>query len=252
MNENPLPTATRNNTTKCSLFLCATIALVSFLGYLPKFAPFVCFSLRNCYSPKFPKLWTLVTGMFYIDKFFPGAMACMVVLMSARIVEPIIGSKEYLRVFVMCGFYSGILITLFLCAAYAATRNKEILERRFVYVEAGIGGILIVVAHRFYALRVPTLCGMMKVRELPFWVLFTEVLVSLFTKADGMISMLFGMILSYVYIRFIAKNGERRGYNTFDFDKLLPDFRPDDEQQANYNNVNEQNNAFRGTAHTIG
>lgn len=249
MNADVLPTATRRRVTKCTAWLCAAVAAVSFLGYLPKFAPFVCLSLRNCFFPPFPKPWTLITGLFYADSVLSVGAACAELLLAAQILEPILGSREFVRVFTMCGVYAGLLIAALLAALYAATRNAALLSRAFAYTDAGIGGLLIIAAHRFFRMRVPTLCGALRIRELPFWALLIEALFCAFGRADGLISALFGMALSFCYVRWIALRDGRRGDSSFRLSALLPGGAGDDDANGA---PAPAANPFRGAAHTVG
>ncbi|KAH0794165.1 hypothetical protein GPJ56_001912 [Histomonas meleagridis] len=57
---------------------------------------------------------------------------------------------------------------------------------------------------------------------LPFTILFISLILALFTTFDDFVCTLFGSALSYIYIRFIKKNGNRRGFPSFSLKKLIP------------------------------
>ena len=208
-------------TTRVSIGLVSMMGIVSFLGLLPKFAPFLVLSGEAFFLP-FPKVWVLFTGVFYHSSIFFGFFSALIFVFLAAQIEPIMGSKEFLRIFIMIGFYSSFLTLIFILVMFLITGNALILERPFEMSGAPLSAYVMWMAHEFIDLKIPTLCGRARVRTIPFYLFLFEALTSLIGSCDGILAPLFGNLLMYLYLRFIKKNGNRRGDSSFSIDKLLP------------------------------
>ena len=80
---------------KISKYLCILVILISFIGSLPVFSPY--FILKPKYFiTNFPKIWIIFTSIFYCDSLFSTFFQCFLIVMSSRIIEPVLGSKEFL------------------------------------------------------------------------------------------------------------------------------------------------------------
>ncbi|OHS95195.1 hypothetical protein TRFO_02127 [Tritrichomonas foetus] len=210
-----------STTTKISIGLVVTMAIVSFLGMLPKFAPFIVLS-PSALSLPFPKFWVLITGTFYHDNLFFGFFYGLMFLLFSKSIEPIMGSKEFLRIFIMIGLYTNIAVLLFAGVMIALTGNLLIAQRPFITNSAPFSAYALFLAHEFIDLKIPTICGKANARTIPFYMFLVTLFMSLIGQCDGLLSSLFGNVLMYLYLRYIKKNGNSRGDPSFSPTKLLP------------------------------
>ena len=128
---NNVHTSPSSSLTKVATYLCVFTAIISFLGYLPRFQPYTIFQISNLFN-KFPKIWILLTSSFYTESLFSFVLHCISIIFSARIIEPIWGSKEFLRFVIMSSIYPNILIFIFSLSFYYATDQTMVLDRVFL------------------------------------------------------------------------------------------------------------------------
>jgi membrane associated rhomboid family serine protease len=210
--------------TKVSIGICVTTAIISFLGYLPRTHPFFVLSLSSFTLP-FPKPWVLVTSTFYCSGIFSGVLFGLLTLLVGRIVEPSVGLKEFLRLFLMIGLYTNILVVLFALTVYLAIGEPDatpLIKRPFETHSAASSAIIMTVAHLLLPVEVPTPCCVCKMRLIPFISFCLSLVFTLISKPDDLVATTFGTVLSFVYIRWIKKNRNTRGDPAFDVVKLLP------------------------------
>jgi membrane associated rhomboid family serine protease len=207
--------------TKISIGIVAAMAIVSFLGYLPKFTPYFTLTLHSFTLPV-PKFWVLLTSTFYCSSLFSGVLSGVLLVLLAKVVEPIVGSKEFLRLYLMIGFFTNILVLLFAFIAYEITHEPLLLIRPFETRSAPSAAIMMTMANLFLTVDMPLPCGKLPIRLMPFISLCISLVMGVFSYADDLIASVFGTILSYIYIRFIKKRETGRGDPNFDITFLLP------------------------------
>jgi hypothetical protein len=217
--------------TKVSLGICIAMGVVSFLGYLPRFAPFCVLSVDSIVSI-FPKPWVLITSTFYSSSLFSGFLQAGMVVLIGRIVEPIIGSREYLRLFLMIGFFTNILMFVFALLASLIIADPMVKSRPFEVSSAPSTALLMTMAHLLRTVELPTMCGRLKIRLLPFYMYCLTLILGFISGPDILLASTFSLLLSYFYIRYIKKNGNTRGDPTFGIWKLLPDCGADADDAA--------------------
>jgi hypothetical protein len=209
--------------TRVSIGICVAIGVVSVLGYLPRFRSFFVLSLRSFVFP-FPKPWVLITSIFYCRSFFSALMSGVLTVIAGMTIEPIIGSREFLRQFLMIGFFTNILVLIFAFLTFVLSRNPLLIERPFDTSGAPSTAIVIVLAHVLMPVEIPTPCCILKVRLFPFYSFCISAVMALFSKPDGLISTVFATVLAYVYRRYIKRSDGERGDARFDFRRLVPDW----------------------------
>ena len=187
-------------------------------------------SIFQSFGKPFTKNWILLIGILYYDNLLKGVLDGVLILMIGKIIEPMIGSKEFLRVYIMTGLYTNILMVIFVSVLYLITKYSELLSRPILTGSACQSAISMMLAHQLFPVQLPSMCGPIHIRMLPFMVLVISLIFALFTTFDDFVSTLFGTTLSYVYIRFIKKNGSRRGFPTFSLRKLIPFFSDDSDE----------------------
>lgn len=208
-------------TTKVSIVIVSLTGIVTFLGMLPKLTSLFAL-VPSSFSLPFPKIWILLTATFYHENILFGLFNILIFLLFARQIEPLMGSKEFLRLFITLGFYTNILVLLFAAIMILITGNRLILQRPFITSGAPLSAMVIWLAHEFVDMKIPTMCGLAEVRAIPFYSFFVQLLFSLLGSIDGLITTIFSYVLTYLYIRYIKRNGLIRGDPSFSPLKLLP------------------------------
>lgn len=274
---------------KTSVIIISLTAIISFLGMLPKLTAYVAL-VPSSFSLPFPKIWVLLTSTFYHENILSALFNIIIFVLIAKQIEPIMGSKELLRMFTMIGFYTNILVLFFAAVMVLITGNTLILDRPFITTSAPMPAMVIWLAHEFVDLKIPTMCGNMEFRLIPFYSFFIQLIFSLVGTIDGLLTSVFSYILSYLYIRYIKRNGHSRGDPSFSPLKLIPSccddndndndddngpaippmgfgqfqppntdegggadrFRYNNNNNQRNNNNNQNQNRFQGTPHTIG
>jgi hypothetical protein len=217
------PTLGSVTVTRISVGLCVAIGIVSAMGYLPTFSPCFILSLSSFRFP-IPKIWVLFTSTFYCRSIFSAILHGVFTILLAQFVEPVIGSREFLRVILMTGFTTNFLMAILAFLVYAMTGNPLLLVRPYESRGATSTAILMAFTHAFFSVTIPTPCFRFKVRYLPFYSFCLSALTSLFSHADDLIATVFGTVLSYVYIRFIKRQQGVRGDPAFTIARLVPEF----------------------------
>ena len=217
--------------TRVSIGIIIAMGFVSFMGMLPRFTPFFVLTIASFFPP-FPKPWVLITSTFYCSSIFSGIASVLALMVLGRVIEPVIGSREFLRVFVMIGFYTNLLTFFFAISMYLLTGEPLLLVRPFETGNAPMMALSMLMAQMLMDAKIPTACGTLKLRLMPFIMFCVSLLFSLLSPADGLLSSLFGGVLSYVYIRYIRKVGGVRGDPSFTIDKLLPAFSSTDDESS--------------------
>lgn len=218
-----------------SIIIISLTVIITFLGMLPKLTKYVAL-IPSSFSLPFPKIWILLTSTFYHQNILSALFNIIIFALISKQIEPLMGSKELLRMFVMIGFYTNILVLLFAAIITLITDNTLILDREFITSSAPIPAMVLWLAHEFMDLKIPTMCGNMEVRLMPFYSFLIQLIFSLIGEVDGILTSIFSMILTYLYIRYIKRNGLSRGDPSFSPLKLIPTCCSDDNDDDDNNN----------------
>ena len=214
-------TSPSSSLTKVATGLCIATALVSFLGYLPRFQPYTIFQLSNIFN-KFPKIWILLTSSFYTESLFNFMLHCVALIFSARIIEPIWGSKEFLRFVILSSIYPNILIFIFVLSFYYATGQNMVLDRIFLTNSALSNALFIGIAKALYDVSLPTQFGNFKPKYIPFFSFTLSVFFASFSKCDSLLGNICGSFWAILYIKYLQPHNGIRGTSTFTVMGLLP------------------------------
>ena len=224
--------------TKVCIAIISLSGIITFLGMLPKITPYVALT-PSAFSLPFPKIWVLLTATFYHENVLSALFEIIIFVLIAKQVEPLMGSKELLRMFIMFGYYTNILVLFFAAIIFLITGNYLILNRTFITSSAPIPAMVVWLAHEFIDLKVPTMCGNMKVRLIPFYSFMIQLIFSLIGTIDSLLTSVISYVLAYLYIRYIKRNGRTRGDPSFSPLKLIPSccsFNDDDDDDDDNNN----------------
>ena len=218
---NNVHTSPSSSLTKVATYLCVFTAIISFLGYLPRFQPYTIFQISNLFN-KFPKIWILLTSSFYTESLFSFVLHCISIIFSARIIEPIWGSKEFLRFVIMSSIYPNILIFIFSLSFYYATDQTMVLDRVFLTNSALSNALFIGVSKALYEVSMPTQLGNFKPKYIPFFSFTISVFMASFSKCDSLLGNICGSAWALAYLKYLQPHNGLRGDSNFSVLGLLP------------------------------
>lgn len=194
--------------------------------------------------------------------------------MISNFIEPILGSREFLRIYLICGFFTNILVVLFAFIMFLITQEIKILFRPFITSGSVFMGIIVAFIYVTYDMPSVKICGCIKLRYFAFYKILIDAFSSLISmRCDTLLSSFFGFCISYSYFRYIRRkrnqngtvsSGTNRGDSQFKLESLIPflDQNRNDENNENMNNQNwfsqnnqnnnsHTNNLFSGTPHRL-
>lgn len=259
--------------TKVSKFICISTLIVSFFSMLPNFRHFVVL-IPASFFLTIPRFWVLLSSIFQEPSFFSMLFSCLFIIMITNFVEPILGSREFLRIYLLCGFFTNIFVIFFAVLMFLITKEKIILFRSFATSGSSFMGIIVSFIYVTFSMTSLKVCGCIKLRYFAFYKIMADAFISLLTmRCDSLLSSLFGFIISFSYFRFIRRKrnqngtispGTRRGDPQFTIESLIPFWDPnradgnDDNgnnqnwfSQQDQNNTSSNNSLFSGTPHRL-
>lgn len=259
--------------TKVSKFICSAILFVSFFSFLPNFKIFFTLIPASLFLT-FPRIWVLLFSIFQETSFFSMLISCLSIIMISNFIEPILGSREFLRIYLICGFFANIFVVIFAFLMFLLTQQKFILYRPFTTSGSVFMGIIVAFTYVTYNMPSVKVCGCVKLRYFAFYKILIDAFLSLFSmRCDTLLSSFFGFVITYCYFRFIRRkrnqngtisSGTKRGDAQFTLESLIPfldnNINSENEdnlnnqswfQQQNRNNDLHVNSLFSGTPHRL-
>ena len=197
--------------TKVSKFICIAILIVSFFSMLPNFKSFFSLIPASIFLT-FPRLWILLFSIFQEPSFFSMLFSCLTIIMFSNFIEPILGSREFFRIYLMCGFFTNVLVIIFAFLMFLFTQEKLILFRPFITSGSSFMGII--VSFIYVTLSMPSLkiCGCIKLRYFAFYMILIDAFRSLFSMhCDSLLSSFLGFVISFCYFRFVRRKRNSNG-----------------------------------------
>lgn len=221
---------TSSDMTRAATFLVIMSGIISFLGSLPRFAPYLLLYPNN-FSKSVPRIWVILTSSFYNETLFSLFLTCMCIMYTAKMIEPVWGSKEYLRFIIMNIIYTNLVVMLFAWIMYWITSEKLILTRLFDTSGCIMNAVFVALACIMKNITIPTQLCNFRPSTLPFYSLCFQFVIYLVTKCDSFLTTVVSTFLSFIYIRYLQPLRGRKGDPDFTIDTLLPAFCCCGEQQ---------------------
>jgi len=186
-------------------------------------------SLNAGYTvPPYFYVWNIVTSGFYERSLLVGIMDIVLLLLSGKFLEPIWGSKEFLKFILVVNVVSGLFSFILMVLLYFMVRSEYLLYDTNL---CGFGGVI---AGFTVAVKqlIPDqefsvfILFKLKAKHLPGLI----ILIGIASFALGLPSkhlphVLFGTLGAWVYLRFYQKKGEVTGdlSSSFAFDTFWPE-----------------------------
>lgn len=265
-------TPPRIHLSKISKILCAMTLLISFLSFLPNFSPFCTFIPASLLF-RVPFFLIFLFAIFQETSFFSILFTCLFILIAAQLLEPALGSREFLRIYLMSGFFTNVFVWIFAFIMYLLTQNELIMYRHFTTTKSISTGLIVTYVYVMKNYQSRKICGFIKLRHLPFYIILINSIISFFSmKCDSFLSSLCGFAVVYCYFRFIRRKRNQngvlsantpRGDPNFDIKKLIPFFDAQNSSDDGDNTIidnghtqlgddNTNNPHFQGTPHQLG
>jgi len=256
--------APASSITKVAKYLCFATAFVSFMGCLPVFAPYFVFK-PNSFVSGVPKFWILLTSSFYCEKLSSTFFQCFFIVMCSRTLEPILGSREFLRTYLINAFYSNILLITVIGMYYLFSNDGSMGNKVYDVSSAPLSALFIALANIYRKVEIPTPCGSFPLRYMAFISFCISALTTLVDSSDSFLSTFIGSICGFIYVKWLQPHENVRGSPEFTFLSLIPGCKccspqaPDEEIPENNVPLNREaprppqgQSPFSGRSRTIG
>lgn len=206
---------------KLSFGLIIVSGLISFLAYLPLYQPFLVLSLWNFVLP-FPKPWLLLTSPFVCDEILPFVLSAFLLSQFSRFIEPVWGSKEFLRFYLIVGVLSSAFLLIYAGMIFLIIDDQALLKRKIDGQQAVLASFSMPIAQLLGHIDIPIMGHSFNLKLVPFISLVVSVLFMPFTGPDTLLGSIAGMVISYLYLRFMQPHQRGRGDRDFSVVTLIP------------------------------
>lgn len=212
--------------------LCKGLAVVLISGHIvvQLFPPAVTY-LALIPARTIPFAWNLVTAGYVEQTLYGVIISTIGLLIIGKLLEPLWGSKEYLKFIFVVNFLTSLCVFITAIAMYYATSQEF-----YLYMPiSGFNGILLgfLVGIKqilpdqelslFSAVRI-------KAKWLPSLVLLLSIVASFFLEGSAayLPTLIFGTYMSWIYLRYLQKRPETNlkgdPSDEFSFSSFFPEF----------------------------
>jgi len=199
------------NLPRLSKIVAVVLAVFMVLGLvIPGLEPLLSLNVGYTIPPYF-FLWNIVTSGFYESSLMIGVMDILLLLVSGKFLEPIWGSKEFMRFIVVVNAVSGLASFILMVIIYAIIRNEYVL---FYSNLCGFGGVIAgftVAVKQLVPDQEINMCVVfsVKAKHLPgLIVLFGIASFVLGLPSKHLPHVLFGTLGAWVYLRYYQRKGD--------------------------------------------
>lgn len=210
-------------------FFCVAILSGHLLSYFDSTADLFSIFPGKLLPPSF-SIWTLVTYSFIEHHIWLVVCNVVVVVMYAKVVEPLWGSLEILRFYAIVSLSVAVLTTTFYFALYFIRGDPDILFKNPIYGISGYAAGLTVVLKQVMGDQIFINSNMMKLRNKHIPLLAAGVMlvarVVHLVPPPHFVLFLFGLLTSWIYLRFYQrhKDGSKGdSANGFSFASFFPE-----------------------------
>lgn len=175
-----------------------------------------------------PFAWNLITAG-YVEQSLPGvALSIIGLLFIGKLLEPIWGSREFLKFIFVVNFLTSICVFVTAIALYYITTEESYLYTPF----SGFSGILAGFLVGIKQIMPDQELGLLKIKAkwVPSLAVVLSVAISFFTaeSASYLPLLLFGIYMSWIYLRYFQTSPETNlkgdPSNDFSFSSFFPEF----------------------------
>ncbi|XP_074591359.1 rhomboid-like protein 19 [Curcuma longa] len=207
--------------------LCKGLSVILIGGYVllqifPSILPYVALIP----SRTIPFAWNLITAGYIEQSILGVAISTVGLLSFGKLLEPLWGSKEFLKFIIVVNLLTSICVFVTAIALYYITREESYLYTPFSGFHGILSGFLVGIKQilpdqeilKIKAKWIPTLVGLISVAT------------SFFTpnSVSYLPTLLFGMYMSWIYLRYFQRRVETslKGdpSDDFSFSSFFPEF----------------------------
>ncbi|GAV67707.1 DUF1751 domain-containing protein [Cephalotus follicularis] len=209
--------------------LCKGLAVVIVGGHLlvqilPSLLPY----LALIPARTIPFAWNLITAG-YVEQTVYGMVGSIVgLLFMGKLLEPIWGSKEFLKFIFVVNFVTSICVFVTAIALYYITRQETYLYMPVSGFQGVLSGLLVGIKQIIPDQELSLL--RIKAKWLPSLLLLLSIVISFFTSeaVKYLPTLIFGTYMGWIYLRYLQKKPETklRGdpSDEFSFSTFFPEF----------------------------
>ncbi|KAJ9175587.1 hypothetical protein P3X46_014129 [Hevea brasiliensis] len=212
--------------------LCKGLAVVLVAGHIVvQILPSAVSYLALIPAKTIPFAWNLLTAGYIEQSLYGLVVSTLCVLVMGKLLEPVWGSKEFLKFIFIVNFLTSVCVFITTIALYYITRQENYLYMPISGFQGVLSGFLvgmkqIIPDQELSLLRIKT-------KWLPSIALLLATAVSFFTpdSTTYLPTIIFGTYVSWIYLRYLQRKPEAklRGdpNDDFAFSTFFPDyFRP--------------------------
>mmetsp|Transcript_599 Transcript_599/g.1008 ORF Transcript_599/g.1008 Transcript_599/m.1008 type:complete len:326 (-) Transcript_599:57-1034(-) len=227
----PMP-AFRNpfaNIPRLTIYIASGLAVGYFASWFPGTQNVLALVAGNTFGSHY-YVWNIFTSGYFQDSFIGGLFSVIGVLLIGKYLEPVWGSKEFLKYIVIVNALSGIAMFFLLFTVYAV--NSVQFEKVLFYPVCGFTPVLSAFAVAMKQLmpnhEISFLFAFQfKAKYVPVLFVLLSLLLSLIGGALQEVAYSFyGLIFGWMYLRFFKDNGDGTHGDsspTFSFASFFPD-----------------------------
>ncbi|CAD5187195.1 unnamed protein product [Musa acuminata subsp. malaccensis] len=211
--------------------LCKGLAVVLVGGYVllqifPSILPYVVLIP----SRTIPFAWNLITAGYVEQSILGVAISTVGLLLFGRWLEPLWGSKEFLKFIIVVNLLTSICVFVTAIALYYITRQESYLYTAFSGFHGVLSGFLVGLKQILPDQELSLFILKIKAKWMPTLVALISVATSFFTmdSVSYLPTVLFGIYMSWIYLRYFQRRPEtsHKGdpSDDFSFSSFFPEF----------------------------
>jgi membrane associated rhomboid family serine protease len=222
------------NIPKMTKILAITMTFLYILGLISFFANRLALIPGFTIPPHF-RVWNLVTSGYFHLHLYDLIFNLIALLVLGKYLEPLWGSREFLRFIIIVNFFCAMSIFSVIVAVYVVTHNagsqsaEHYLFKPFAGFYGTFGGFTVALKQvNPEEVRIPTL--ELRNKHIPSLLAFTHLALSFIIPVDYVLYMLFGIWFAWIYLRWFQRKAEGiygDQSNEFSFASFFPEcFQP--------------------------
>lgn len=209
--------------------LCKGFAVVLVVGHvLVQLLPSVVAYLALIPARTIPFAWNLITAGYIEQSIYGVVISVLGLLSMGKLLEPIWGSKEFLKFIFVVNFLTSICIFITAIALYYITVQEIYLYMPLSGFHGVLSGFLVGVKQIVPDQELPLL--RIKTKWLPSLVILLSIAISFFTpeSAKYLPTLIFGTYMGWLYLRYLQRKPETKlkgdPSEDFSFSSFFPEF----------------------------
>eukprot|EP00262_Sarcandra_glabra_P021434 TRINITY_DN909_c0_g1_i1.p1 TRINITY_DN909_c0_g1~~TRINITY_DN909_c0_g1_i1.p1 ORF type:complete len:315 (+),score=46.79 TRINITY_DN909_c0_g1_i1:84-1028(+) len=212
--------------------LCKSFTVVLLAGYaVLQIFPSAVSYLALIPARTIPFAWNLITAGYIEQSLFGVAIGTLGLLFIGKLLEPIWGSREFLKFIIVINFLTSICVFTTAIAFYYITRQESYLYTPISGFHGVLSGFLVGIKQIIPDQELP-LFSLLKIKAkwMPSLVVLIPIVISFFTAESEsyLPTLIFGTYMSWIYLRYLQRKPETnlRGdpSDEFSFSSFFPEF----------------------------